>query len=38
MPIFHRAYHNAPRLWVPAFAGTTAVMMRNRAFESMANA
>jgi hypothetical protein len=38
MLVFHRAYHNAPRVWVPAFAGTTLVMMRDRAFESMANA
>jgi hypothetical protein len=34
----HRPYYNAPRVWVPAFAGTTPVMMRDRALESVANA
>jgi hypothetical protein len=35
---FHRPYHDVPCVWVPAFAGTTPVMMRDRAFESMTNA
>ena len=35
MPVSDRAYYKAPRVWVAACAGTTPVMMHDRAFESM---